>query len=95
MKFSTRMFSHNGEGKYFSAEASDLGPDWVGFVGTNRYPISNLTLVSDFNCEATFEPHRVETDGEGEIQSWIYYPSRETLSRIPRLQGYHITVFND
>lgn len=88
MKFSTRYFSHNEKGKYFTTEASDL-PDWQHQ--------EDITLVSDLDNEATFQfshPDR-SNDEDNEIHAWVYYPSSETLQRIPRLQGYHITVFND
>lgn len=89
MKLSVRMFGHNCSFKSFSAEASDLGEYF--------FAQPSLTLVSDFNNEATFTLRRVvrTDDIDNEIQCWEYTPTAESVAANPRLEGYSLTVFND
>lgn len=88
MKFFKAQFTVDCPRRSFSAEASDLQQ-----FDSNQ----TITLVSDTGCEASFQLLGVtrSNDVDNEILDWTYVPTAESVTALPRLNGWKVVVLND
>lgn len=92
--FAIKLFHHNVEGKYYSAEVSDLRSN-VGFRTVGERFM--LRIKSDTGNVAEFElaKQQMSNDEDYELLYTEYWPTRETVAKFPKLAGYTVTIFND
>jgi hypothetical protein len=95
--YSTDRFTFDPKGKCFIAEASDLDRNLFKQI----FPDScdeGLELVSSRTGETSkwyVNNTQYSNDEDHELQAWHLIPTKESIQKYPRLQGYTMTIFND
>jgi hypothetical protein len=82
-----RLFTKDCNEKKFTANASDIKGHCSDFT--------RITLCSDFDHTADFELTAIRYDKDGDVMYWCLEPIAQSLSAIPKLSGWSVTIFND
>lgn len=96
----SKLFSYNASTQMFTAEASELDHvaqdgNWMDRI-YNDAADAGFTMVSDRTGERVVFVHtEVTRNDDGDIESWDFKPTSESLRKFPHLKDCVLVVFND
>ena len=95
----SRMFGVQKDSKLFVAEASDFyTPDLFQQIYPDACDVGFEMESSRSGEKAVFVYAEEIMHGpanEPEVAGWLFYPTTETLKKMPHLKDWSVTVFND
>ena len=88
-------FTFNATTKLFIAEASDLQNQHLNPLYDDAVDVGLVIQSSKTGQLVRYYMNSVVKDGDGDVESWNYYPTTESLREVPECAGTSVTVFND
>lgn len=91
----TKQFTFTKNKSTFVAEASDLGTE---FGPQRLYPDAadvGLVLISSKTGKEAVYVFSDFEKRDGDLISWTYLPTKETLKQFPALRGTKVVIYND
>jgi hypothetical protein len=88
-------FTYNDATKLFIAEASDLQNQHLNRLYDDACDVGLVIESTKTGKLVRYYMSSVVKDGDGDVESWNYYPTTESLHEVPECVGTSVTVFND
>lgn len=89
MRINTRQLSHDKASRTFVAEASDIGYNGVSQTIDVQSERTGVTVEFQYTAVERTD------DEDNEIVRWVYTISRASVTKMPALAGYKLTILND
>ena len=92
---STKRFAYRAADKTFTAEVSELTPNF-GFERIYNDSLDmGFTLVSQNTGKEVVYAVQQEMTVDGEVHGWELVPTRESRNQVPGAVGTRVFVWND
>ena len=93
--FPSRMFDFDKRTKTFSAETSDLGNRHLQMLYDDAADVGFGMTSTRTGNQITFGLLDVKKDAEGDITSWTYAPTADSIRKVPECLRMKAEIFND
>ena len=88
-------FTYDEKTKLFLAEASDLQNQHLNPLYDDAVDVGLVMESTKTGQLVRYYMSSAVKDNDGDVESWNYYPTTESIREVPECVGTSVTVFND